>query len=184
VTAALLLVDVQKAIDHPSWGERNNPQLEANLALLLAAFRKSGQRIVHVRHASTFADSTYREGTPGFEFKDEVRPLDGEWIVTKQSNSAFIGTALESMLRNAEIAQVVIAGVITNNSVEATARMSGNLGFDTYVVSDGTATFGRSDFAGKWRTADDVHNLSLANLDGEYATVLSTAEAIARFARQ
>ena len=47
--------------------------------------------------------------------------------------------------------------VITNNSVEATARMSGNLGFLTVVVSDATATFGRDDFDGRWRTAGEVH---------------------------
>ena len=78
------------------------------------------------------------------------------------------------------IRQLVITGVITNNSVEATARMAGNLGFDTFVVSDATATFGRRDFAGRWWTSQDVHAISLANLSGEYATVLTTAEILSR----
>ena len=73
---------------------------------------------------------------------------------------------------------VVITGVITNNSVEATARMSGNLGFPTIVVSDATATFGRRDYAGTWRSAEDVHAMSLANLEGEYARVLSAREVL------
>lgn len=68
----------------------------------------------------------------------------------------------------------MITGVITNNSVEATARMSGNLGFDSFVVADATAMFGRSDFNGAWRSAEDVHAMSLANLDGEYATIVTT----------
>ncbi len=85
------------------------------------------------------------------------------------------------LILSQNIAQVVIAGVITNNSVEATARMSGNLGFQTFVASDATATFGRRDFAGRWRTADEVHAMSLANLDGEYATVLSAREIVSRF---
>ena len=102
-------------------------------------------------------------------------------MLDKNTNSAFIGTDLERDLRANGIQQVVITGVITNNSVEATARMSGNLGFSTFVVSDATATFGRRDFAGQWRSADEVHAMSLANLAGEYATVITTSEALSRF---
>jgi hypothetical protein len=56
--------------------------------------------------------------------------------------------------------------------------MAGNLGFDTYLVEDATFTFGREDWAGTWRTADEVHAMSLANLHGEYATVVTVAEVL------
>src|SRR4051794_31674631 len=173
---ALVVVDVQKAIDDPSWGgDRNNPDCEANIARLLACWRSRRLPIFHVRHLSREPQSTYRPGQPLCEFKDEVQPLPGERVIDKSTNSAFVGTTLERELREAGITRVVIAGVITNNSVEATARMSGNLGFDTIVVSDATATFGRRDFDGHWRTAAEVHAMSLANLSGEYATVVAAA---------
>ena len=70
------------------------------------------------------------------------------------------------------------SGVITNNSVEATVRMAGNLGFETFVVEDACFTFGRKDWAGTPRTAAEVHAMSLANLEGEYATVVGTAEVL------
>ena len=70
-----------------------------------------------------------------------------------------------------------MVGVITNNSVEATVRMAGNLGFSTYLVADGCFTFGRKDWNGVSRTADEVHAMSLANLDPEYCTVV-TANAL------
>jgi len=176
---ALIIIDVQKAIDDPSWGaDRNNPDCEANIARLLAHWRSRGWPVFHVRHLSREPESTYRPGQPLCEFKDELRPLPGERIIDKSVNSAFIGTPLERELRDGGIERVVITGVITNNSVEATARMSGNLGFDTIVVSDATATFGRRDFDGHWRTSADVHAMSLANLSGEYASVLSTAGVI------
>ena len=181
---ALILIDVQYAIDDPSWGsDRNNPDAEEKMAALLAHWRERRWPIFHIRHASTDPNSTYRPGQPLFEFKREVTPIDGESIIEKSTNSAFIGTHLEELLRSQNIAQVVIAGVITNNSVEATARMSGNLGFQTFVASDATATFGRPDFAGRWRTGDEVHAMSLANLDGEYATVLGTEEILSRYYR-
>ncbi len=75
---------------------------------------------------------------------------------------------------------LVIAGVITNNSVEATVRMAGNLGFVTYLAEDATFTFGKKDWAGTFRTASEVHAMSLANLDGEYCTVVRTADIVRR----
>lgn len=178
---ALVIVDVQKAIDDPSWGnDRNNPDAETNMARLLALWRARGWPLFHVRHVSTEPKSTYRPGQPSAEFKKEVEPRDGERIIDKRTNSAFIGTTLERELRDRGITGVVIAGVITNNSVEATARMSGNLGFTTFVVSDATATFGRRDFDGIWRTAAEVHAMSLANLSGEYATIVTAENLIAR----
>jgi len=177
---ALLIIDVQKAIDDPSWGsDRNNPGAEANIARLLEAWRARGWPVIHVRHASRDPQSTYRRGQDGFDFKPEVAPLPGERIIEKQTNSAFIGTTLEQELRAAGITRLVIAGVITNNSVEATVRMAGNLGFDATIVADATATFGRCDYDGNWRNAAEVHAMSLANMDGEYATVATTAELIA-----
>src|SRR5688572_33236724 len=144
----LLIIDVQKAIDHPSWGRRNNPDAEKNIARLLFAWRESDRPLIHVRHVSREPHSTYRPGQDGVEFKDEVKPHDGEVVVTKHTNSAFIATELEDVLRREEILALVICGVITNNSVEATARMAGSLGYETYVVSDATATFDKVDFAG------------------------------------
>jgi nicotinamidase-related amidase len=169
--SALIIVDVQKAIDDSQWGDdRNNPDAEANIALLLARWREKGWPVFHIRHVSRDPRSTYRDSP----FKDEVTPLAGERVIEKSTNSAFIGTPLENELRAAGVDSVVITGVITNNSVEATARMAGNLGFHTIVVSDATATFGRYDYDGVWRTAREVHAMSLANLDGEYAEIMET----------
>ena len=174
--AALIIIDVQKAIDNPSWGVRNNPSAEENISRLLERWRTTSRPIIHIRHASRFPDSTYREGQPGADFKEAALPLPGEPVLTKQTGNAFVGTALESLLRDHGIRDVVIAGVITNNSVESTARMAGDLGFRTIVASDATFTFGRKDFDGRARSADEVHAMSLANLDGEYASIQTTLD--------
>ena len=177
--AALLVIDLQKAIDDPRWsrtGPRNNPQAEANVAALLAAWRRDGRPIVHVRHDSVEPDSSYRPGGPGHAFKDEAMPRPAETVIGKRVNSAFIGTGLDEWLRGRGIATLVVAGVITNNSVEATVRMAGNLGYDVRLVADACFTFARKDRSGRLWTADEVHNLSLANMDGEYAKVVDTAQ--------
>jgi nicotinamidase-related amidase len=181
--AALVVVDVQQAIDapyHAADGPRNHPEAEARIADLLRAWREAGRPIFHVRHDSTSESSAYRPGQSGNDFKAEVAPLAGETIVPKRTNSAFIGTDLERRLRNGGITSLVIAGVSTNNSVEATVRMAGNLGFVTVLVDDASFTFARRDFRGRPRSADDVHAMSLANLDGEYCRVLTTAQVLER----
>jgi nicotinamidase-related amidase len=179
---ALLIVDVQRAIDDPSWaadGPRNNPGAEANIAALLAGWRQLGFPIFHVKHDGTFPTSTYRPGQPGNDFKPEAAPLPGETIITKHTNSAFIGTELDRLLRRAKISTLVICGVITNNSVETTVRMAGNLGFETYLVEDAGFTFARKDYRGRLRTAEEVHDLSVANMNGGgYCTVTHTAEVL------
>ncbi|HXQ41133.1 MAG TPA: cysteine hydrolase family protein [Candidatus Udaeobacter sp.] len=179
---ALLVIDLQKAIDDPRWskdGPRNNPEAEANIARLLASWRKAGRPIFHIRHDSTEPQSAYRPGQPGNDFKAEALPLSGEAVIAKRTNSAFIGTDLESRLRSAGIQALVVAGVITNNSVEATVRMAGNLGFDTYLIEDACFTFARRDYRGRLRSAGEVHDMSLANLAGEYCTVMTTAALLA-----
>ena len=158
---------------------RNNPDAEKKAAALLNAWRETKRPIFHIRHDSREPQSHYRPGQPGNQFKTEVAPLPGEAIVAKQTNSAFIGTDLEARLRATRSNIVVIAGIITNNSVEATVRMAGNLGFDTYLAEDACFTFGRKDWNGTPRTADEVHAMSLANLDGEYCTVVRTADVLA-----
>ena len=174
--AALIVIDLQKAIDHPSWGVRNNPDAEKNVAALLRAWRAGGRPVYHIRHDSRQPPSHYRPGQPGHDFKPETQPIAGETVIAKTTNSAFVGTDLEGRLRAAGQNVLVVAGAITNNSVEATVRMAGNLGFDTYLAEDATFTFGRSDWRGTWRTADEVHAMSLANLEGEYCSVVRTSE--------
>ena len=180
--AALVVVDVQQAIDEPyhaADGPRNHPDAEARIAELLDAWRGAGRPVFHIRHDSTFAASAYRPGQAGNAFKPQVAPGPGETVVPKTTNSAFIGTDLERRLREAGITTLVFAGVSTNNSVEATVRMAGNLGFAAYLVDDACFTFARRDHRGRLRSADEVHAMSLANLHGEYCTVLTTAEALA-----
>ncbi|KUZ67901.1 isochorismatase [Burkholderia ubonensis] len=171
--AVLLLIDLQRAIDHPSWGERNNPHAESQVRRLLDHWRSQGWPVWHVRHDSTNPESHYRPGQPGHAFKPEAAPVAGEPVIPKQTNSAFIGTDLEARLRAGGHDALVVAGVITNNSVEATVRMAGNLGFRTWLVADGCFTFGRPDWNGTPRSADDVHAMSLANMHSEYCTVVS-----------
>jgi nicotinamidase-related amidase len=172
--AALVIIDFQKAIDDPKWGPRNNPEAEARTAELLRAWRDTQRPVVHVQHLSQESDSPYRPGQPGCDFKDGLTPGPGEILVQKRTTSAFIETGLEAFLRDRRVGTIVIAGVLLHNSVDATARMAANLGFDTWLVEDATASVDVVDLQGRRWPAEDVHALSLAHLSGEYARIVST----------
>jgi nicotinamidase-related amidase len=178
---ALIIVDVQRAFDEweAAGRRRNNPDAVAGIAALLAAFRERGAPLFHIRHEGTRPASSFRPGSTGFAVKDEARERDGEPVIVKRVNSAFIGTDLESRLRAAHITRVVICGATTNHCVETTTRMAGNLGFDTHLVRDATWTFDRVGPDGDAHSAEDIHAMTLSNLNSEFARIVTTAEVIA-----
>ncbi|MES2068842.1 MAG: cysteine hydrolase family protein [Pseudomonadota bacterium] len=175
---ALIVIDMQQGMRSAQLPPRNNPRAEDNMAALLAAWRKSGSPVVFVRHMSRTPGSVFWPGQSGNEFQPQFQPQPGDHVVEKNVPDAFIQTGLERWLHVRGITDLVIAGVSTNNSVEASARTAGNLGFATIVMADACFAFEKCDFGGTLRSAEEVHLMALANLDGEYATVLNTAEAI------
>lgn len=173
---ALLIIDMQKAMASPAAGLRNNPQAEANISALLRCWREIGATVVHIRHVSRTPGSLFWPGQPGIEFQDELAPAPDAHVVDKNVPDAFIHTGLERWLHVRGIGKIALVGVSTNNSVEASARTAGNLGFQTSVVADATFAFDKVDYDGVHRTAAEVHAMALANLEGEYASITKTAE--------
>ncbi len=178
MNAALVVIDVQQGFLDPSWGPRNNPDAEANIARLIAAWRRHGRPIRHVHHSSRSPAGSFYEGAPGHEPKPEAMPAPSEPIHLKEVNSGFIGTTLERDLRAEGADTLVVVGLTTNHCVSTTVRMAGNLGFTTYVVEDATAAFDRAGLDGKTRPAADVHAAALSDLSDEFATITRTDEVL------
>ena len=177
---ALLVIDVQRAFDDPSWGSRNNPDCERNVARLIEGFRDRGEAVVFVRHDSQEPGSTLAPGQPGNDFKDVVAG-DPDLLVTKSVNSAFLGDQdLDAWLRERGIGRIAVCGITTNHCCETTARMGGNLGYDVDFVLDATAAFAMTAPDGTAFDAETVARMTAANLDGEFARVVSTQECLAR----
>src|SRR3954471_18428219 len=181
-TAALLVIDVQEGMDDPQRPPRNNPDAEANIARLLATWRRTDRLCIHVRNDALDPESPFAPGQPGNPIKEIVAPMPDEWLIIKHVNSAFIGTDLEARLRDAGITTLVITGLVANYCVESTARMAGNLGFDTYVVADATAAWDRVGPDGINYRAADIHAMTMMSLHEEIATITTTDAMIAALA--
>ena len=175
---ALLLVDIQKAFlekDYPGL-IRNNENAEFICGKILKKWRTLDFPIIHVRHSSTNPESKLHKFRPGFEFNDYVTPLENEMVLTKEVNSAFIGTNLENILIKSHIDTLVIVGMTTNHCISTTVRMSGNLGFDTYLISDSTACYNTKGMNGEIIDCNTIYNSALASLQEEFATVIDSKE--------
>jgi len=173
---ALLLIDIQRGFDNVDYwgGQRNNRFAEGNAGRILGLAREVGLPVFHIQHCSTLLISPLHELKYGNTFKDEVMPLDHEVIIKKNVNSAFIGTDLKEQLDRAGIKKLIIAGLTTDHCVSTTTRMAGNLGYETYLVEDATATFNKKGLNGENFTAELIHETAIASLKDEFATIVST----------
>lgn len=173
---ALILIDIQKGFDNIEYwgGQRNNLNAEENASELLKLWRENNLPVFHIQHCSSNPASPLNETNLGNQFKDLVKPLNNEPVIKKNVNSAFIGTDLEAQLHNSKITKLVIVGLTTDHCVSTTTRMAANFGFDTFIVSDATATFNKKGLEGQNYSAELIQETALASLKDEFATVVTT----------
>ncbi|GAA3965060.1 cysteine hydrolase family protein [Pedobacter ginsengiterrae] len=183
---ALILIDVQKAFNQTAhWGEeRNNPCAEKNMAKLLSYWREKNFPVVHIQHNSISTDSPLKVGEPGHEFMDFACPRDCETIITKEVNSAFIGTNLLSQLNSMGVHRILFAGFTTDHCVSSSVRMAANYGYEVFVAADATVTFSKLGFDGQHYTAEQVHQISLVSLQHEFAEIIDSVDIIEKLDAQ
>ena len=174
----LICIDLQLGfLDEDSWGgNRNNIDAEEVSAKIIAHWRSHNEKIIHVRHSSKDVKSKLHASTKGFAFNPLCKPIKGETVLTKSVNSSFIGTNLKDILDQMNCNTVVIVGLTTDHCVSTTTRMAGNFGYDTYLISDATATFDKLGQNGEIFDSELIHKTALASLDNEFATVISSTD--------
>jgi len=180
MSRALVIVDIQK--DYFPGGRMELVGAEAAPAQareLLSAFRRTGEPVFHVQHVFESEDAPFfTPGSEGAEIHPAVAPGAGETIIVKHHANAFLGTPLADRLRQSNIDDVVICGMMTSMCVDASARAAADLGFDTSIAADACA-------APDLHASDEiipgatVHKAFLAALGAMVADVRDTDEIIA-----
>lgn len=178
--AALILIDFQIGFENPVWGELSNPGFEAQAARLLEAWRKAGAPLAHIRHLSTAPDSPLSGN--GAEWLHALAPRRFETRFEKTVNSAFIGTGLETWLRERGVTALVIAGLTTPHCVSTTCRMGANLGFAITLAHDACAAFA-ANADESWQTdpldrmtPETIHRSAINHLHGEFVTARTVTD--------
>ena len=176
--AVLLPIDMQRAFDAPPWPRRWNASVDDNGLALLRKWRESGRPIIHVRHDSVAEGSSLAPGSDGNRFRPGFEPVDGEQLVTKSVNSAFIGTDLDLRLRRLGAKHVVTFGISTDMCVSTTIRTGANMGWDMLLAEDACDCFELPDGKGGVIPAEAVQAAHVATLGFEFCRVVSTRDLV------
>jgi nicotinamidase-related amidase len=174
---ALIIIDIQN--DYFEGGANAlNGSLEASLNArkLLEKFRERSLPVIHVQHFSTRPDSTFFiPNTKGVEIHENVIPIDGEKVITKNYPNSFQKTDLLEYLNENNITELIISGMMTHMCVDSTTRAAKDFDFTCTLIGDACATKDL-EIQGKGVSAKEVQKSFLAALGYFYSTVKNTEE--------
>ncbi|OIQ83287.1 streptothricin hydrolase [mine drainage metagenome] len=142
--------------------------LEARKLLDMA--RELKVPVFHIRHDAG-AGSPYDVSAEIGAISDEVAPVAGEPVITKNYPNAFIKTDLDQQLKSAGIQKIVLAGFMTHMCINSTAHGGFNLGYAVTVVASATATRSLLAANGRTLTAQEVQDGAIASTRDLYAAI-------------
>ncbi|MDT8311700.1 MAG: cysteine hydrolase family protein [Methylophaga sp.] len=129
--------------------------------------------VIHIRHDGG-EGSPYDLTTDIGQISDEVAPIDGEIVITKNFPNAFVQTELDERLKALGVENIVLAGFMTHMCVNSTAHGGFNLGYKPTIVASTTATRSLLAADGKLVPAQQVQDAAIASTRDLYAAVVKT----------
>lgn len=173
---ALIVIDIQNDYFENGAFPLVNP-IEASIkaSKVLEHFRVKNLPIAHIQHVNPNGAPFMALGTNGVEIHENVKPLNGEKVFQKNYPNSFRGTGLLDYLKENEVTEVVITGMMTHMCVDATTRAAFDFEYKCTVIGDACASRDL-EINGKTIKADDVHNAFLSALEFFYAEIKSTEE--------
>jgi nicotinamidase-related amidase len=174
--ATLIVIDAQREYVDGALPLTGVEAALARIAESLTKARAAGTPVVHVQHKGRAGD-LFDPETTRFAFTDQATPIAGETIVQKGLPNSFAGTNLGEVLEKTGRKRLILAGFMTHMCVSATARAALDLGYQSTVLSDATATRDLPDPAGnRIVAAADLHRAELAALSDRFSIVCRLAE--------
>jgi nicotinamidase-related amidase len=148
--------------------------VEPNIVRVVAAARDAGVPVVftkfsshdaqgrdlprHFRQYNAIATKAMgapifpHQGDPASAIVPSLAPRQGDIVITKTTSGVFTGTELERLLKNMNLEQLIVCGVLTNACVESSARAGSDLGFYVTIVDDACAAWSESAHAASLRS--------------------------------
>lgn len=173
--SALLVLDMQKFfLDESS--HACIPSAKAiipNIQSLITFFNEHNRPIIFTQHindeinAGLMKDWWQDVLATSSSMSEIVEDFCNRYTIEKTQYDAFYNTDLESILKNKDVKNVVITGVMAHLCCETTARSAFVRGFQPFFIADATATYNA-----------DFHNATLLNLGHGFADIRLTKELI------
>jgi len=174
---ALLIVDVQNDYFEGGKSELYKAQdALSNIEKVLMLFREKGLPVIHVQHISTDEGATFfLSGTQGADIHRKLVPLSTEEVIIKHSPNSFLNTNLTEVLQEYEIDELIICGMMSHMCIDTTTRACMDYGINVTLLQDACTTKDLV-FCGNAFTAETVHNIFMASLNGVFADVINTED--------
>ncbi|KAL4786960.1 Isochorismatase-like protein [Aspergillus varians] len=172
--STLIIIDAQNEYASGSLQIDRISESRKVISDLLARYRQgNGRNIVHVLHKTPPGAPVFTQGTQLAEPLEELTPISGEKLVTKQFPSSFAQTDLHEYLGSlGDVGKkIVLVGYMAHVCISTTARAGNELGYDVVVVSDAV---GDRHIPGV--EASTLTSVSLRELEDAFATVVSARD--------
>ncbi len=182
---ALLIVDMQYLDAHPDWGigldaKRRGlqtaygfykweqlTQVIPRIRRLEETCRSRGVEVIHLRIASLTQNC--RDSSRGHHLRgclappaskeaqilEELGPNDDEVTISKTSSSPFSSTAIDQILQNLGIRNLIACGVATSSCVQMTVRDAADRSYGVLVVHDACTA-----------VSEEMHQAALLTMEG------------------
>lgn len=134
---ALLVIDMQKE----GLLNRNvfhKEQLIYNINAIINKFRKDGKLIFFIRHTNL---SFLKEDTDGWQICEELNIVKEDVVINKRHSDVFRETHFLSLLKEYNVTNVVITGLVSNGCIKAACLGAIKMGFPVILISDAHSTF-------------------------------------------
>ena len=182
---ALLVIDIQESFRHrPYWHASGLPAFLENVQSLIDGARAQRIPVLQVFHMEQTDDAS----DPFSRASGLVRPmpelsLAADAVFYKHVHSAMFaemadGVSLEDWLRQHGVEEVLVTGIRTEQCCETTSRHASDLGFKVRYVTDATLTFPMRSRSGRDFSPAEIRERTELVLDGRFARVVTTAEAL------
>jgi len=183
---ALLVIDVQESFrQRPYFRPGELPAFLANVQSLIDRAAERGIPVVQVFHREPGEDPANPfTAASGFVRAMPELALRADAVFHKQVHSAMFGTdasgsTLEQWLRARGIDALLVTGIRTEQCCETTTRHASDLGFAVRYVTDATLTFPMRTRSGREVSAAEIRERTELVLDGRFARIVSSADALA-----
>jgi nicotinamidase-related amidase len=184
-TTALIVIDVQESFrTRPYWQADDLPAFLSNVQSLIDRCRQSGVPVLQVLHQEPDADpgNPFHPASGLVRAMPELR-LQPDVVFHKEVHSALFGKSaagatLEHWLRHQGVEEILVTGIRTEQCCETTTRHASDVGFKVRYVTDATLTFPMQSRSGRHYSAADIRDRTELVLDGRFARIVSSAEAL------
>ncbi|MBV9912309.1 MAG: isochorismatase family protein [Sinobacteraceae bacterium] len=184
--SALLVIDVQESFrQRPYWQDQELQPFLFNVQALADDCARRRIPVLQIFHCEPPASVS----NPFALESGHVRTLRGlqlqpTALFHKRVHSALFGRSasgltLEQWLQRHDIQELLVTGIRTEQCCETTTRHASDLGYAVRYVSDATLTFPMQSRSGRWFSPAELRERTELVLDGRFAQVISTAEALA-----